>query len=243
MSLAGALFLLMMGLRQVANVPEPAEMRQARLYEIAATLASESALVAPEMGWPVDAVAAFGWTLGKWEGWLYRPEVALGTMRGPSGEVCFFQIQRGAYQIPARWRPEPLELLTGSTSESLTACVRSGLRLVSYHRARCARFTREPTRIAAEVLFGQYHLPTSSCVSFSPLAPARANDYEVALYRLRVLLKTQTTSQKETPAFNRGFRALSSRVERGRGSAVNGDGSALPLSSREQSQFAMISTP
>ena len=146
----------------------------------------------PLEGWSHDGCVALGVTAAKWESG-FLPSVHSGEKRGPSGEVCLFQIHPGAVAGDPAYRVTREEWLSlpGTDPKSTLACAVAGIKTLAWHIHRC-HFNDEE-RYTAALVFAEYHQPTQTCAAMpSRMSFARATDYAKTL---KVLRRTERSSR------------------------------------------------
>lgn len=139
----------------------------------------------PLDGWSHEACVALGVTAAKWESG-FLPSVHSGEKRGPSGEVCLFQIHPGAVAGDPAYRVTHEEWLTlpGTSAEATQACANAGIKTLAWHIHRC-HFNNED-RYSAALVFAEYHQPTQTCAAMpSRMSFMRATDYAKTLKTIR----------------------------------------------------------
>lgn len=135
----------------------------------------------PLDGWSHEACVALGVTAAKWESG-FLPAVHSGEKRGPSGEVCLFQIHPGAVAGDPAYRVSHEEWLSlpGTDPKATQACANAGIKTLAWHIHRC-RFNNED-RYTAALVFAEYHQPTQACAAMpSRMSFMRATDYAKTL--------------------------------------------------------------
>lgn len=141
----------------------------------------------PLDGWSHEECVVLGTTAVKWESGLL-PAVHSGEKRGPSGEVCLFQIHPGAVAGDPAYRVTHEEWLKlpGLDAASTQACANAGIKTIAWHIHRCHFVSGDKDWYAAALVFAEYHQPSATCVStLSGMNLKRARDYMQTLKAVR----------------------------------------------------------
>lgn len=136
----------------------------------------------PIPGWPYEACVALGATAVKWESGLLE-KVHSGEKRGPSGELCLFQLHPGAVASDPAYRIENWSTLGGTDQAATERCVDAGMKTIAYHIHRCHIGFEAGGWFSGASVFAEFHVPSSTCTaSISRMSVIRGRDYQ-KLYR------------------------------------------------------------
>ena len=164
---------------------EPA--RQERIRWIAESIIKACAdfPLDEKLGWTSNQCIALAATMAKWESGLTRA-VHEGSKKGPSGELCLFQIHRGVTQVPdPLYRTTEAERLetVGLSAEATDRCALAGVKDIAWQIHRCGM--RAGDALSPARMFEQYHWPDPSCTyKLDPMSMARSRSYHTLLTQL-----------------------------------------------------------
>lgn len=142
----------------------------------------------PWPGWSLAGCVALSATAAKWESGLLR-SVHEGSLKGPAGELCLFQLHRFVTGIPREpWRISREEWLAtpGLDAVHTYNCTDAGVRALGWQIARCQIRPEGGSWYPGSRIFQMYHLPNGGCVSMiSEMSGTRGRSYQSLLWKLR----------------------------------------------------------
>lgn len=199
--LAASLFHELLGYHSVkvgsAYKEENRVQQEARLAVISTQIV-EACEAHPIEHLTLTACVALASTTAKWESGLLAA-IHEGTKKGPSGELCLFQLHHGVTNIPnPKWAitHEEWAAAPGLSPEATRRCADLGVRVLGWHVHRCWAKWHNPRivgdagepgfLIRVERVFAEYHHPDTACYStVLPMSLIRRESFRELLEKLK----------------------------------------------------------